>query len=149
MGTDYRLFNHSDATYYVLGKVSWPIWDYIHVMYDAGTFFELLKTRWNNFGGECKEEYFHLLSNDLEKFVKNTPRNSIVIYGDSGDEIIYARILKYTCVGSRYCLGDPKANKEYIDDENQLTITWDITHLTDTEKKVMQTAGWNFKNVGT
>lgn len=147
MGTEYYMFNHSNATFYELGRGPWYILDDLKwTLHDSEIFAEVLEHEWDSFEDPNKTWYFKLLARDLERFVKNSKESDLTIHGDSGDELMQAQMLGYRCTGSRYELADPKKNQEYIDDENRRTGTWHFSDLSDHERSELRTLGWNFKN---
>jgi hypothetical protein len=127
MGIDYRLLNHANATYYELGKGPFSS-DDIWAMYEADIYIDILNEEWNYFSDDIdRQQYFRLLAKDLERFVKGTPENKLAIYGDSGDEIMWARMLGYKCIGSRYSLGNSEENQKCIDSENAITTPYSLS----------------------
>lgn len=144
MGIEYNLYNHKNLTYYELGKGSfWIINDYKFVLFDEDLCFKLLtKEIWPK-SDESDNEYLRTLSKDLNKFVKNSEEKDLIIYGDCGEEISYARMLNYVCTGSRYGLMNPKENERYIRSENE-RISGYVYKFDDDEIEQLTKEGWNF-----
>jgi hypothetical protein len=153
MGTEYSLINHSNATYYELGKGDWYLlngekW----IFYDPEFFVEFFNAEHEETYKEpFKEEtlqYYKLIAEGLKKFVGDTKEESLVVVGDvDGDSHIFIRYLKYECLGTRYELRDLVKNKENIDYENNRTKEWGKYSPDKNDIEQMKTGGWNFKNV--
>jgi hypothetical protein len=155
MGTEYNLYNHHKASFFELGKGPWyKLNDMIPVLYYAEEFLEFLKKEWNTFGSESEEEkieYFTLIAQAVQEFVKGSPEKSIQCFGDNGDADLWADYLKYEFAGTRYYLGSPEDYKKYVDylkkkiaedqEESELTLKF-----SEGELEMMRIEGWNFKN---
>ena len=77
MGTEYNLYNHHKASFFELGKGPWYMLnDVIPALYDSKKLIEILKKEWNTFSSETEEEkteYFILIAQAIQEFVKDSP----------------------------------------------------------------------------
>jgi hypothetical protein len=152
MGIEYDFYNHRNATIFELGKGPWYscINDDLEFVREPDFFVEILKEEWTFFDAENEKkrlEYFNLLAEELEKFVKDTPDSALKAVGDSGDDDLWAAYLKYKYVGTRYALGSPE-NKIYLDELNARQIQFGSTlTLSANEIENLKTDGWNLKNI--
>lgn len=155
MGTEYNLYNHHKASFFELGKGPWYMLnDVIPALYDSKKLIEILKKEWNTFSSETEEEkteYFILIAQAIQEFVKDSPEKSIQCFGDNGEADLWADYLKYEFVGTRYFLGNPEDYKKYTDylkekiaeDQEESEL---ILKFNDGELEMMRIEGWNFKN---
>lgn len=151
MGIEYSLINHSNATYYELGKGDWYlINDNKWILYEPEFFVEFFNDNHKRIQKEeFKEEilqYYKLIGEELKEFVKGIDEKSLIVIGDCMDSHIYLLSLKYKCLGTRYYLGDPVENKESVDYENKRVQNWHYP-IEDDEFEQMKMEGWNFKNI--
>ena len=126
MGIEYYIFNHANATFYELGKGPWVLITDIGLLHQPDNLAKLLWAKW-----ACSAEYNLCLARDIVKFSEGTQKEYLEIRGDYRNDLTWARMLKYRCVGSRYGLLDPIANKEAIDFHNR--ICNDTDELSETE----------------
>jgi len=155
MGIEYFLYNHHKGSFFELGKGPWSkLTDIISDLYDSKKLLEFLKKEWSTFGSESEEEkieYFTLIAQALQEFVKDSPEKSIQCFSDSGDADLWADYLKYEFAGTRYYLGNPEDYKKYVDnlkkkiaeDQEEAELAFSYS---EGELEMMRIEGWNFKN---
>ena len=139
MGIEYNLFNHSNCTYYELGKGPWYfLSDEMWVLHDAEILAMEILEEWEP-SFEGSEGYVKEISADLCHFVGDTPDGKLQLIGDSGDEHWMARSLGYVCAGSRYNLGEPEKNRENIECQNRMSRN----PLDPSDLEMLRDGGWN------
>ena len=115
MGTEYKLVNHTNGTFYDLGKG--PFMDILEFCESAELLELFFNEEWDSFEGDQKESYFKALANDIFSFLSISDSRFCII-SDVYHDWIYIRALNYTCVGSRFGLLNSYSNAMYIRDEN-------------------------------
>jgi hypothetical protein len=144
MSIEYRLYNHSNKTYFELGKGPWYHIDtLLKFVKDPDFFAEYLDEIWESFNKEKSYiEYFRALGKAIYDFTSDTTLDKLKCVSDCGDENMYSYLLGYKCVGSRYNLQDPEENKNNIDECNRQKPYLDGTVLNDKELKWLRQEGW-------
>lgn len=145
MGLEYYIYNHANATYYELGKGPWYILGNKKLLYDTKSLADTLTEEWSY--ADVTPTYYRCVAHDVVRFVKGTPKTSIEVYGDGGDEHMWSLILKYKCTGSRYGLPHPTKNQEAIDSENERSNHWSYGELSRKDSDYLRESGWNFRKV--
>ena len=142
MGIDYIMANHSNATYYEVGRGDWFLFDSDKwTLYDVELLFGEIREMWED-NHDISDEYVDALAKDLCKFVGEAQEDEIEVLADGGDDQWMLRSIGYVCVGSRYNLLDPEENKKNIVSEN----SWTHEKLGDREIEKLKQRGWNLKN---
>lgn len=118
MGLEYIIANRKTKQLYQLGKGSWFLLDgNEELLTDDELLCDFICNEINNFD-KCPD-YVTKMSKDLVEFAKNTNIDNILIFNDSGDDLVVCKAIGYIFVGSRY-------ESDSLDELN--------SHLTDNKK---------------
>jgi hypothetical protein len=136
MGIEYSLVNHKNQTYFDLGKGGWSVFN--HHLKDLFLFQEVYEDFSPGFEdpeSEETKEYIRNIVDNIIKFVGDADLKYIEITADCDEYHAYMRNY-YTCIGSRYGLGNAEKNKGYIEENNQIKGKWTDKHSEEWLKSV-------------